>query len=451
MNWVAFEAKDRLGGTGGVARVALVAALIVPLAVTANAQFQCPTPTPLAGESAGVDTTVTIAVTGEDAPPGGISNMTANVSGGDGNIASILFDVCFDPDVFTIGQVGSPAGPCRPMPPLCPGNQPCEGGRCIEQLVTACTLLGGLDATHTLKASIPEIPENPDDPVRIRLAVTDATRDRQQCSIDEDCPEGEICPFGTACVRLCDSDEDCAPNRCRDILVSTQGEEVEESVCTPLDRIPEGDLVRCRFDVLEQAPFGTTSLDFTDLIEAADDDIPEPNSLPVLGIGDTVEIFMCTNNDQCPAPKVCVDGRCLNPTPTPTRTTTATPTRTATPQTIVPTSTPTSTRTNTATAAPSTATPTLTLTPIRPTATPTLSPTPIQPTTPPTLTATPRGPTATATRTRTPTAPVGITGEDDDSCQIRPAAGNGELRGWLLSLAPVLIAWRRSRRRSITK
>jgi hypothetical protein len=50
----------------------------------------------------------------------------------------------------------------------------------------------------------------------------------------------------------------------------------------------------------------------------------------------------------------------------------------------------------------------------------------------------------TATRTATG---GGAQKTDDDSCQIRPAAGGDGLRAWLLLLAPAAIAWRRSRKR----
>jgi len=413
------EAKALRGrhlGTGSSVAVILFVVALVQLAgaSAAGAQFLCPTP---AGAGQGVDIavgTVVVAVVGEDGPPGGFAGMTANMSGGQGQVGSVFFDICFDGNALDIAEAPEAQAPCT-ADGKCPGDQVCQGNMCIANVVTACQLDSRLTADHELVATSPIIPENPPNPRRLRLAVVDATRNATSCDSDEDCGEDEICPF-ERCVRTCADDEDCpSGTRCHDIE--------EESICSPINIIDDGALVRCTFDILETAPLGDTPLDFA-LLEVADDSIPIAQALPSEGQGGFIGIKPCGPDVPCPTGEVCVNGICkvptITPTPTPTFTGgTSTPTPTITPTTPPVTSTPTPTQTPSWTGGP--------------TNTPTDTPT--------------EG-TATPTGSATPTTTGARAGGDHDGChcEIVGTERSNPLNSFLVLLAPLLILWGRRRR-----
>src|SRR5262249_18752347 len=150
--------------------------------------------------------------------------------------ASIFFDVCFDATKLAIAQeLQSTGAPCEEKAD-CPGAQTCgEDHTCQANVVTACRLAPSLTANHMLIASSPEIPENPDNPLRLRLLIVDATRMSTSCTTAEtDCATNEICPFGT-CVRTCTTNDDCpAGNRCKELNDGS-----DRTVCSPLNIIPD--------------------------------------------------------------------------------------------------------------------------------------------------------------------------------------------------------------------
>jgi hypothetical protein len=372
--------------------------------------------------------TVTIQVFGEEGVLGGTAPVRASMADSEGNVASVFFDICFDATKLDIAEeLQSTDSPCEEKDD-CPGAQPCgEDGTCQANVVTACSLAGNLGDDHILIASAPEIPENPDNPRRLRVIIADASRDAVTCANAEECQEGEICPFGR-CITTCTSSDNCpAGNRCRPLNDGS-----EQMVCSPLDIIGNGDLVNCTFDVAEDPDIAGSTPLTEGLLQVADDSIPEALAIPAVFIPGSINLVPCQNDEDCPEGKVCSpDGVCRFPTPTPTPSTTSTgPTATQTPTMTTPiaTSTPTSTG--------GTATPTRTRTGTLGTATPT-----------PTETEVTSG-TATPTRTATasPTGPSGGGGGGGCNCAIQPARE----AGWIPTLMPLLIPaamlWGRRRR-----
>jgi hypothetical protein len=426
------HSNHRSGARGALLRLSL--AVTVCLGMTASAasgQFLCP---PLEGSALGVDapaSTVTIQVFGEQSVLGGEAPIHADMANSEGNVASVFFDICFDATKLDIAEELRSTGAACEEKADCPGAQLCgDDGTCQANIVTACNLAGNLAEDHILIASSPEIPENPDNPHRLRFIIADASRDAQTCETADECAENEICPFGR-CVQTCTSTENCpAGNRCKALNDGS-----DQMVCSPLDIITNGELVSCTFDVAEDPDIaGSTPLTFG-LLQVADDTIPLSMAIPAVGIPGSINLVPCQNDDDCPDGKVCSpDGVCRTPTPT------LTPSATATGPTATPTRSPTTpvgvTNTPTPTNTGGTATRTPTRTGGTSTATPTLT-----------------GGTGTATPTRTRTAsPTATTdqggggGGGGCNCAIQPV----QEAGWMQTLIPLLIPaammWGRRRR-----
>lgn len=432
MDWI--RSKQHIGARQAACRLALAATLCLGMTGAAAAQFLCP---PLEGTAAGLDipaSTVTIQVFGGQGVLGGEAPLRASMADSEGNVASVFFDICFDATKLDIAEeLQSTGAPCEEKAD-CPGAQPCgDDGTCQANVVTACDLAGNLGDDHILIASSPEIPENPDNPRRLRFIIADASRDAQTCNAAEECDAGEICPFGR-CITLCETDDDCADgNRCKDLNDGSG-----QRVCSPLNIVPNGDLVTCTFDVAEDPNIaGTTPLNFG-LLQVADDTIPVAMAIPAVGVPGTITLVPCENDDDCPDGKVCAeDGVCRSPTPTPTATATFTgPTVTNTPIRTTPvpstlTPTPTQTRTFTATSIGATRTPT-------PTSTSTATGTGGTPGT--------ATPTRTSTASPTPTDDAGGGGGGGCDCAIQPAQEAGWMRTLMPLLLPAAMLWGRRRR-----
>jgi hypothetical protein len=415
----------------GAYRLLLAAAVFVAGASAARAQFLCP---PLEGIAAGdiPASTVTIQVFGETAVLGGVAPIRTSMAGSEGNVASVFFDICFDATKLDIAEeLQSTGAPCD-VKEDCPGAQPCgDDGTCQALVVTACTLAGTLGQDHVLRASSPEIPENPDNPRRLRLLIADANRNATACTTPAECAENEICPFGR-CVRTCANNDDCPPgNRCK-AFNDGAGQGNGVNVCSPLNIVPNGDLVNCTFDVAEDPTIAGMTPLTEGLLQVADDSIPVAMAIPAVFVPGSINLVPCTNTNQCPEGKVCdPDGVCRVPTPTPTPTVTntgPTATPTDTPITVPPTTPPT---------VPPTTPPT-----VPPTTPPTIAPT-----TPPTS-----GPSATPTITRTRTASPTSTGDGQGgggggcNCAIQPAQEAGWMRTLVPLLIPAAMLWGRRRR-----
>jgi hypothetical protein len=431
MDWI--RSKQLNEACSAAYRLLLAATFWTGLATTASAQFLCP---PLEGAATGIDipaSTVTIQVFGEQSVLGGEAPVRTSMADSEGNVATVFVDICFDATKLDIAEeLQSTGAPCE-VKQDCPGAQPCgDDGTCQANVVTACSLAGNLADDHILIASAPEIPENPDNPRRLRLIIADASRDAVACTDSEECDEGQICPFGR-CITTCTTNENCpAGNRCKALNDGS-----EQMVCSPLDIIGNGDLVNCTFDVAEDPDIvGSTPL--TDgLLQVADDSIPEALAIPAVFIDGSINLVPCQNDEDCPEGKVCSpDGVCRFPTPT------LTPSATSTG--------PTATRTPTATTPIGGETPTPTVTPTGGTATPTRTRTGTLGTGTPTPTVTEdvTGRTATPTRTATasPTGDGGGGGGGGCDCAIQPA----QEAGWMPTLMPLLIPaamlWGRRRR-----
>lgn len=435
MDWI--QSKQLMGACNVATRLMLAVSVYLGMtASAATAQFLCP---PLEGAATGVDipaSTVTIQVFGEQSVLGGEAPIRASMTGSENNVAAVFFDICFDATKLDIAEeLQSTGAPCEAKED-CPGAQPCgDDGTCQANVVTACSLSGTLGEDHILIASSPEIPENPDNPRRLRLIVADATRDSRTCATADECEENEICPFGR-CILTCTNNDGCpAGNRCK---VLNDGS--EQMVCSPLDIIANGELVNCTFDVAEDPNIaGVTPLTFG-LLQVADDSVPESLALPAIGIPGSINLVPCQNNDDCPDGKVCSpDGVCRFPTPTLTPSVTATgptatPTRTPTTPTIVVSATPTRTSTRTGGTPTNTATRTGSVSTSTPTLTPTDGGT---------------GGTATPTRTstRTPTGTLGLGGGGGGcNCAIQSAQDVGWMQALLPLLLPAAMMWGRRRR-----
>lgn len=435
MDWI--QGKQ-FTATCQTARRLMIAAVVcvVTSASVARAQFLCP---PLEGDAAGLDipaSTVTVQVIGETSVLGGVAPIRTLMGDSVGNVASVFFDICFDATKLDIAEMLQSTGAACAEKADCPGAQTCgEDGTCQANVVTACSLAGNLGQDHILIASSPEIPENPDNPRRLRLLVADATRDNAVCSTAAECAENEICPF-ERCIRTCTTGDDCPPgNRCKALNDGS-----DQMVCSPLDIIANGDLVNCTFDVAEDPNIaGSTPLTFG-LLQVADDTIPVAMAIPAIGLPGSINLVPCQSNNDCPNGKVCSpDGVCRFPTPT----LTATPT--ATGPTVTPTRTPT-------TPVGGTSTPTRTPTGGTPTATATRTRTGGGTSTfTPTLTPTTPGTDGTATPTRTSSASPTSTvdhggGGGGCNCAIQPAQETDWMRTLMPLLIPAAMLWGRRRR-----
>ena len=430
MDWI--QSNQLNGVRSGLYRLVLAVTFCMGLATAASAQFLCP---PLEGAASGIDipaSTVTIQVFGEEGVLGGEAPVRASMADSEANVASVFVDICFDTTKLDIAEELQSTGAACEVKDDCPGAQTCgEDLTCQANVVTACSLAGNLADDHILIASAPEIPENPDNPRRLRLLIADASRNAETCANAEECGEGEICPFGR-CLTTCTSNDNCpAGNRCKALNDGS-----EEMVCSPLNIIGNGDLVNCTFDVAENPDIAGSTPLTEGLLQVADDSIPVAMAIPAVFIPGSINLVPCQNDEDCPDGKVCSpDGVCRVPaTPTPTSTgPTATQTRTRTTPIGPATSTPTPTATSTG----GTATPTRTRTGTLGTSTPTQTPTD-------------DGTGGTATPTRTATASP--TGDDNGGggggcdCAIQPA----QEAGWIPTLMPLLIPaamlWGRRRR-----
>lgn len=433
MDWI--QSKQLSGARYATFRLVLAATVCLGMTAPAQGQFLCP---PLEGNAAGLDipaSTVTIQVFGEQSVLGGEAPIRATMVDSQDNVASVFFDICFDATKLDIAEELQSTGAACEAKEDCPGAQPCgEDGTCQANVVTACSLSGTLGEDHLLVASSPEIPENPDNPRRLRLIVADASRDAQPCETADECEENQICPFGR-CITTCTDNAGCpSGNRCKALNDGS-----EQMVCSPLDIIGNGELVNCTFDVAEDPNIaGSTPLTFG-LLQVADDTIPISMAIPAIGIPGSINLVPCLNDDDCPDGKVCSpDGVCRFPTPTPS------PTATATGPTVTPTNTST-------TPVVSTPTPTPTRTVTGGTPTRTATPTGSVGTSTPTRTST-TGVTGTNTPTRTasasPTSTVELGGGGGGGCNC--AIQSAQDAGWMQTLMPLLIPaamlWGRRRR-----
>jgi Cys-rich repeat protein len=192
----------------------------------------------------------------------------------------------------------------------CGAGMECRGGVCVS--TTSCSCNYDCDksnneicnpATHQCETGQPPLNCRDDcDCYTGESCISGTCRpsggDQQTCTIDEDCPQGQVCTSNKCVNESCTTRDDCAPPACV----------CKESECTAPPPVCQGDAdccttYRCNFGTCVPENVGCQS---DDECKAIDPEFPR--------CVDGQCVQECNNDIDCPLPgQVCVNHHCISP------------------------------------------------------------------------------------------------------------------------------------------